>query len=65
MDRAFIEDRWSDQAIGSPETVRTQLTNLLARTDADELMLTTMVYDLDDRIRSFELVADKVAAFDR
>ncbi len=24
-------------------------------------MLTTMVYDIQDRIRSFELIADKVA----
>jgi luciferase family oxidoreductase group 1 len=60
-DRAFIQDRWTGQAIGSPDTVRRQLTDLLARTQADELMLTTMVYDLDDRTRSFELVTDKVA----
>ena len=31
-------------------------------TAADELMLTTMVYDIADRIRSFELVTEKVAA---
>jgi luciferase family oxidoreductase group 1 len=61
LERAFIEDRWADQAVGSPETVHRQLTTLLARTNADELMLTTMVYDLDDRIRSFELITDKVA----
>jgi luciferase family oxidoreductase group 1 len=60
-DRAFVEDRWTGQAIGSPDTVRRQLTDLLARTGANELMLTTMVYDLDERIRSFELVTDKVA----
>jgi luciferase family oxidoreductase group 1 len=61
MERAFIDDRWSGQAIGSPDTVRRSLTDLLARTNADELMLTTMVYDLADRIRSFELVTGKVA----
>jgi luciferase family oxidoreductase group 1 len=60
-DRAFVEDRWTGQAIGSPDTVRSQLTDLLSRTQANELMLTTMVYDLNDRIRSFELVTDKVA----
>ena len=38
-----------------------QLTELLERTGADELMLTTMVYDIDDRVRSFELIAEKVA----
>jgi luciferase family oxidoreductase group 1 len=61
LERAFIEDRWRDQAVGSPETVTRQLTDLLAKTGADELMLTTMVYDLADRTRSFELVAEKVA----
>jgi luciferase family oxidoreductase group 1 len=61
QERAFIEDRWTGQAIGSPDTVRQQLTHLLARTNADELMLTTMVYDIADRVRSFELVKEKVA----
>jgi alkanesulfonate monooxygenase SsuD/methylene tetrahydromethanopterin reductase-like flavin-dependent oxidoreductase (luciferase family) len=60
LERMFVEDRWADQAVGSVDTVRKQLTDLRARTNADELMLTTMVYDIDDRIRSFELVAEKV-----
>jgi alkanesulfonate monooxygenase SsuD/methylene tetrahydromethanopterin reductase-like flavin-dependent oxidoreductase (luciferase family) len=53
--------RFADQAIGSPETVRHQLAGLLERTGADELMLTAMVYDIEDRVRSFELIAEKVA----
>jgi luciferase family oxidoreductase group 1 len=61
LDRQVSRERFAGQAIGSPETVRQALTGLLQRTAADELMLTTMVYDIDDRIRSFELVADKVA----
>jgi luciferase family oxidoreductase group 1 len=61
LDRDFIRQRRDGQAMGSPETVRRQLTELLARTHADELMLTTMVYDIADRVRSFELVAEKVA----
>ncbi|RJQ75172.1 LLM class flavin-dependent oxidoreductase [Pseudonocardiaceae bacterium YIM PH 21723] len=61
LERSFIADRWRDQAVGSPDTVTRQLTELLARTGADELMLTTMVYDLEDRSRSFELVSEKVA----
>ena len=60
-ERDFVLLRRDGQAMGSPETVRRQLTDLLARTGADELMLTTMVYDIADRIRSFELVAEKVA----
>ena len=60
-EREFAEDRFTAQAVGAPETVRQQLTGLLEQTQADELMLTTMVYDIQDRIRSFELIADKVA----
>jgi luciferase family oxidoreductase group 1 len=60
-EREFARDRFSGQALGSPETVRRQLASLLERTAADELMLTTMVYDIGDRIRSFELITEKVA----
>jgi luciferase family oxidoreductase group 1 len=61
QEREFARDRFTAQAVGSPETVRQQLAGLLDRTEADELMLTTMVYDIQDRIHSFELIADKVA----
>jgi luciferase family oxidoreductase group 1 len=57
-ERAFVEDRQATQVIGSPETVRRGLAELLQATAADELMLTTMVFDPADRLRSFELVAD-------
>ncbi|HNH87622.1 MAG TPA: MsnO8 family LLM class oxidoreductase, partial [Solirubrobacterales bacterium] len=43
---------------GSPETVRTGLVDLIERTGADELILSTMVYEQKDRLRSYELVAD-------
>ena len=62
VEREFAEQRFEGQALGSPETVSAQLTDLLAGTGADELMLTTMVYDIADRIRSFELIAEKVMA---
>jgi luciferase family oxidoreductase group 1 len=61
LDREMARQRFADQAIGSPDTVRDRLTRLLERTGADELMLTAQVYDLDDRRRSLELIADKVA----
>ena len=38
-----------------------QLAELRERTGADELMLTTQVYDIEDRIRSFELIAKQAA----
>ncbi|GIJ46427.1 FMN-linked alkanal monooxygenase [Virgisporangium aliadipatigenens] len=61
-EREFVEERYEGQALGSPETVKRQLEELLARTAADELMLTTLVYDVKDRIRSFELVREAVSA---
>jgi alkanesulfonate monooxygenase SsuD/methylene tetrahydromethanopterin reductase-like flavin-dependent oxidoreductase (luciferase family) len=57
----LAQDRFTGQALGSPETVRQQLSDLLERTGADELMLTTMVYDIEDRVHSFELITEKVA----
>jgi luciferase family oxidoreductase group 1 len=60
VEREFVRHRWEGQALGSPETVTAQLDALLGRTNADELMLTTMVYDIDARIRSYELIAERV-----
>ncbi len=55
---AFVEQRRSGQALGSPATVAAQLTGLLERTGADELMLTNQIYDLDDRLRSYQLIVE-------
>ena len=58
LERAYILDRQATQITGAPDTVRRGLTELLKATAADELMLTTMVFDPADRLRSFELVAE-------
>ncbi|WP_409490128.1 LLM class flavin-dependent oxidoreductase [Amycolatopsis sp. cmx-11-12] len=58
IERVFIEDRASSSIIGSPETVHKGLETLLTDTDANELMITTMVHDQADRVRSYELVSD-------
>lgn len=46
----------AQQAVGTPETVVRRLAQLADETGADELMLTTPVYDLRDRLRSYELI---------
>lgn len=61
LEREQAAERFAGQAVGSPDTVRQRLAALIERTGADELMLTTMVYDITDRVRSFELIAEKVA----
>lgn len=56
-ERDMIERRHAEQAVGSPDTVRRRLDDLLAATGADELMVTTNVHSVDARHRSYELVA--------
>ncbi|WP_219154403.1 LLM class flavin-dependent oxidoreductase [Amycolatopsis sp. TNS106] len=58
IERVFIEDRAASSIIGSPETVHKGLETLLADTGANELMITTMVHDQADRVRSYELVSE-------
>ncbi|MBN8868357.1 MAG: LLM class flavin-dependent oxidoreductase [Solirubrobacterales bacterium] len=43
---------------GGPETVKAGLNDLIGRTGADELIISTMVYDQKDRLRSYELVSE-------
>src|SRR6516162_673284 len=57
LERAFIADRQSTQHIGAPDTVRASLEDLIKRTEADALMITTQTHDPADRLRSFELLA--------
>jgi luciferase family oxidoreductase group 1 len=57
VERDFIAGRQSTQHIGAPDTVLAGLTELVKRTEVDELMITTQTHDPADRLRSFELVA--------
>jgi luciferase family oxidoreductase group 1 len=61
LDREIIESRRSSAIVGSPDTVRRGLAELLDNTDADELMITAQLHDPADRIRSLELVAEIAA----
>jgi len=45
-------------AIGDPPTVKARLEDLAAELDVDELILLTITYDFEDRVRSYQLVAD-------
>jgi luciferase family oxidoreductase group 1 len=59
--RAMIENVLSCSAIGAPGRVREQVDAFIARTGADELMITSSVYDHQARLRSFELLAEAMA----
>lgn len=58
--RQFVERRQADQIIGSPETVRRGVEELVEATGVDELMVTTSTFEGDDRLRSYELLAAAV-----
>ena len=58
---AAVQSRLTYAAVGGRETVRDALTAFVARTGVDEVMVTGMVFDLEDRIRSLEITAGAVA----
>ncbi len=58
VERLIFEDRLASQVIGSPTTVEAELERLLEDTGADELMVTTMVAEQSNRLRSYELLAE-------
>ena len=58
---AAVQSRLTWAAIGGRETVRDTLADFVARTGVDEVMVTGMVFDIDDRVRSLEITAEAVA----
>jgi luciferase family oxidoreductase group 1 len=57
IDRERIKYNRTRLFVGAPATVRARLDPLLAATQADELMITTMIYDHAARRHSYELMA--------
>ena len=55
--KAMLAGALSCAAIGSPVTVKASLDAFIARTGADELMITSSVFDHAARLRSFEITA--------
>jgi alkanesulfonate monooxygenase SsuD/methylene tetrahydromethanopterin reductase-like flavin-dependent oxidoreductase (luciferase family) len=56
-ERRLVEDRVDTQFVGSPGQVADQLQILQEATGANELIVTTIVHDHADRVRSYELLA--------
>jgi luciferase family oxidoreductase group 1 len=57
-EKAIVEESMSTHLIGDPETVHEGLIQLLRRTDADEIMLSTRAHSYEARVRSLSLVAE-------
>ena len=56
-ERQAIEERSRYSAVGSPETVRQRLQQLIAETAADEVIAVAQIYDHSARLHSFEIAA--------
>jgi luciferase family oxidoreductase group 1 len=61
-ERAMLDSVLSCSAIGAPDTVAAQLKAFVERTGADELMITSQVFEHAARLRSYEITAAIQAA---
>jgi luciferase family oxidoreductase group 1 len=61
QERALLDSALSCAAIGSPGVVRDALRDFIERTAADELMITSQVFDHQARLRSFQIAAEVAA----
>lgn len=64
-ENALLDSVLSCSAVGSRDTVRARLQAFVDQTGADELMITSQVFDHEARLRSYEITAslrDEVAA---
>jgi luciferase family oxidoreductase group 1 len=57
-ERAAIEQRTKYAAVGSADTVRKRLAEILTATRADEIIATGQIYDHAARLHSFEIAAE-------
>jgi luciferase family oxidoreductase group 1 len=57
QEQAMLEQVLACSAIGAPATVRAGLEQFIERTGADELMITSQIFDHAARLRSYEITA--------
>ena len=57
QEAAMLDQVLSCSAIGSPDTVKRSLDAFIARTGADELMITSQIFDHQARLHSYEITA--------
>ena len=56
-ERSAVERTLRQAIIGGPDTVQRGLTRLIEQTDADELMITSHIFNHQARLRSYNIVA--------
>jgi len=58
MEQAVVDSIRGRHLVGAPATVKAQIEALGERTRADEVMISTFIYGHEDRLRSYELLAE-------
>jgi luciferase family oxidoreductase group 1 len=61
-ERALLDSVLSCSAIGAPGTVRASMQAFIERTGADELMITSQIFDQAHRLRSYEITSGILSA---
>lgn len=62
MERSILDQTMACSATGTPEAVRKGIAAFIEQTGADEIMVTTSMFDHAARLRSFEIVAEVAIA---
>jgi alkanesulfonate monooxygenase SsuD/methylene tetrahydromethanopterin reductase-like flavin-dependent oxidoreductase (luciferase family) len=57
-ENALLDSVLSCSAVGSRDTVKAKVQEFVDRTGADELMITSQVFDHQARLRSYEILAE-------
>lgn len=57
-ERAALAERERSTIIGSPDTVKERLQQFLDETNADEMIISSQIYDHQARLRSYEIVSN-------
>jgi len=57
-EKRHISSMLQEAVVGSPQTVQSKLEDLVARTGADEVIITSTPWEFEDRIRSYELLSE-------
>jgi luciferase family oxidoreductase group 1 len=58
QERAAVRERRALLVVGTPEKVRAEIERMVAETDADEVMVSSLIHGHADRLRSHELLAE-------
>jgi luciferase family oxidoreductase group 1 len=57
-ERLLVEAKFGAAIVGGPQTVRRKIERFIEKTQADEVMVVSDIFDHQKRLRSYEIVAD-------